>query len=148
VAQILSSQHCTTLVSNSADNPTALRRGTTSRCSNMLKILGSQDPRSLVTPGSQGISGSLTSKNSDTSWISVSQDPGFTGSQRKLDSEELTAIILNWDYKKDRLQSGISRGGSIWDNQMMAGKHKNTNNRNQGYLASSEPNSPTIASPG
>jgi hypothetical protein len=31
----------------------------------------------------------------------------------------------------------------------MAGvKHKNRNNRNQGYLASSEPNSPTIASPG
>ena len=31
----------------------------------------------------------------------------------------------------------------------MAGdKHKNISNRNQGYLASSEPNSPTIASPG
>jgi hypothetical protein len=30
----------------------------------------------------------------------------------------------------------------------MAGvKHKNRNNRNQGYLASSEPNSPTIVSP-
>ena len=31
---------------------------------------------------------------------------------------------------------------------MAGGKHKNRNNRNQGYLASSEPNSPTIASPG
>jgi hypothetical protein len=31
----------------------------------------------------------------------------------------------------------------------MAGdNHKNRNNRNQGYLASSKPNSPTIASPG
>ena len=31
----------------------------------------------------------------------------------------------------------------------MAGdKHKNRSNRNQGYLASSEPNSHTIASPG
>ena len=31
----------------------------------------------------------------------------------------------------------------------MAGhKHKNRSNRKQGYLASSEPNSPTIASPG
>jgi hypothetical protein len=31
----------------------------------------------------------------------------------------------------------------------MAGvKHKNRSNRNQGYLVSSEPNSPTIASPG
>jgi hypothetical protein len=31
---------------------------------------------------------------------------------------------------------------------MAGGKHKNSSNRNQGYLASSEPNSPTIASPG
>jgi hypothetical protein len=30
---------------------------------------------------------------------------------------------------------------------MVGGKHKNISNRNQGYLASSEPNSPTIASP-
>jgi hypothetical protein len=31
---------------------------------------------------------------------------------------------------------------------MAGGKHKNRSNRNQGCLASSEPNSPTIASPG
>jgi hypothetical protein len=31
---------------------------------------------------------------------------------------------------------------------MAGGKHKNRSNRNQGYLASAEPNSPTIASPG
>jgi hypothetical protein len=31
---------------------------------------------------------------------------------------------------------------------MAGGKHKNRSNRNQGYLASSEPNYPTIASPG
>jgi hypothetical protein len=31
---------------------------------------------------------------------------------------------------------------------MARGKSKNTSNRNQGYLASSEPSSPTIASPG
>jgi septal ring factor EnvC (AmiA/AmiB activator) len=31
---------------------------------------------------------------------------------------------------------------------MAGGKHKTRSNRNQGYLASSEPNSPTIASPG
>jgi hypothetical protein len=30
---------------------------------------------------------------------------------------------------------------------MAGGKHKNIRNRNQGYLASSEPNSSTIASP-
>jgi hypothetical protein len=31
---------------------------------------------------------------------------------------------------------------------MAVGKEKNINNKNQGYLASSEPSSPTIASPG
>jgi hypothetical protein len=41
-----------------------------------------------------------------------------------------------------------SRAGSTRDNQMVGGKHKNIVNRGQGYLASSEPNSPTIASPG
>jgi hypothetical protein len=30
---------------------------------------------------------------------------------------------------------------------MAGGKHKNISNRNQGYLASSEPNSPIIANP-
>jgi hypothetical protein len=30
---------------------------------------------------------------------------------------------------------------------MAGGKHKNRSNKNQGYLASSEPNSSTIASP-
>jgi hypothetical protein len=31
---------------------------------------------------------------------------------------------------------------------MAGGKHKNRSNRNKNYLASSEPNSPTIANPG
>jgi hypothetical protein len=31
---------------------------------------------------------------------------------------------------------------------MVGGKHKNRSNRNQGYLASSEPKSPIIVSPG
>jgi hypothetical protein len=31
---------------------------------------------------------------------------------------------------------------------MVRGKHKNISNRNQGYLASSKPSSPTTASPG
>jgi hypothetical protein len=31
---------------------------------------------------------------------------------------------------------------------MAGGKHKNRSNRNQGFLASSKPNSPTITSPG
>jgi hypothetical protein len=36
---------------------------------------------------------------------------------------------------------------SIWDNQMARGKQKNRSNGNQGYLASSEPKSPTVANP-
>jgi hypothetical protein len=31
---------------------------------------------------------------------------------------------------------------------MVEGKHKNRSNRNQGYLASSQPNIPTITNPG
>ena len=31
---------------------------------------------------------------------------------------------------------------------MVGGRHKNISNRNQGSMASSEPSSPTIASPG
>jgi hypothetical protein len=40
------------------------------------------------------------------------------------------------------------RASSTKDKQRARGKCKNISNRNQGYLASSEPNSPTIASPG
>jgi hypothetical protein len=39
------------------------------------------------------------------------------------------------------------RVGSTRDIQVVGGKCKNISNRNQGYLTSSEPNSPTIASP-
>jgi hypothetical protein len=67
------------------------------------------------------------------------------GTQRKLDSEE---FIHNQDDMKDRIQSDIEREGSTRDNQMAGGKHKNISNRNQGYLTSLEPSSPTIASPG
>ena len=49
---------------------------------------------------------------------------------------------------KERLQSDIVRAGSTRDNQMAGSKLKNISNRNQGYLALSEPNSPTIPSPG
>jgi hypothetical protein len=45
-----------------------------------------------------------------------------------------------------RTSSDIVKAGSTRDNQMAGGKHKNISNRNQGDLASSEPNSPIIAS--
>jgi hypothetical protein len=99
----------------------------------------------LVTPGFQGLRRSLTAKQSDPCRISGSQETAIKGSQRKLESEE---SWINWDYRKDRLQSNILRAASTWDNQMARGKHKNRSNRNQGYVASSEANSPTIVSPG
>jgi hypothetical protein len=40
------------------------------------------------------------------------------------------------------------KAGSTRYNQMSRGKHKNISNRNQCYLASSEPSSSTIACPG
>ena len=54
----------------------------------------------------------------------------------------------NQDYRKDRLQSDIARAGSTTDNHMAGGKCKDISNRNQGNVASSEPSSPNIASPG
>jgi hypothetical protein len=40
------------------------------------------------------------------------------------------------------------RAGRTRDKEMESGKHKNLTNRNQGYLASSEPSSPIIVTPG
>jgi hypothetical protein len=77
--------------------------------------------------------------------ITGSQNHRITGSQRYLNSEE---FWHNQDHRKDRLQSDIAKASSTRDNQMAGGKCKNISNRNQGYLASSEPSSPTIASPG
>jgi hypothetical protein len=49
---------------------------------------------------------------------------------------------------RDKPQSETARPANIRDNQMARGKRKNLTNRNQGYLASSEPSSPTTANPG
>jgi hypothetical protein len=106
---------------------------------------GSEDPR---IPGAWSHHNITVSK---AAWLPGarthpgSQDHKITGSQRQLDSEK---FWHNQNHKKDRLQSDISRAGSTKDNQMLGGKHKNISNRNQGYLASSEPSSPTIASTG
>ena len=45
-------------------------------------------------------------------------------------------------------QSETARPANTRDNKMMKGKGKNINNRNQGYLVSSEPNSPSTRSTG
>ena len=51
-------------------------------------------------------------------------------------------------HMRDKLQPETARPTNNRDNQMVKGKHKNLTNRNQGYLASSEPSSPTTESPG
>ena len=46
-------------------------------------------------------------------------------------------------YRRDKLQSESARPSNSTYNQMVRGKGKNISNRNKGYLASSEPSSPT-----
>jgi hypothetical protein len=50
-------------------------------------------------------------------------------------------------YRKDKSQPETTRPANTTDNQMARGKCKSISNRNQGYVASSEPSSPTTASP-
>jgi hypothetical protein len=47
----------------------------------------------------------------------------------------------------EKPQSETERPVNTMDNQMVRGKCKKISNRNQDYLASSEPSSPTTASP-
>ena len=83
---------------------------------------GSQEKKELGHTSISGSQRNLTAKNSDTPRISGSQETTIKGSQRKLDSEE---SWINWDYRKDRLQSDILRTASTWDNQMAGGRVKN-----------------------
>jgi hypothetical protein len=53
------------MMSHFSSCPTTPRSSSTPRHSNMPAIRGSQDPRSLVTPDSQGPKGSLTPRSSD-----------------------------------------------------------------------------------
>jgi hypothetical protein len=99
------------------------------------------------TIGSQGPRGSLTSGTHTPRTRPGSQDYRILESQDHRDicslrSSDTTRITGRTD------SSQTARAGSTRDNQMSGGKHKNISNRKQGYLASSEPNSPTIASPG
>jgi hypothetical protein len=66
--------------------------------------------------------------------------PQFSTPWRKLVSDTQA-------YRRDK-QTERARPANTTDNKMARGKDKNISNRNQGYLASSEPNSPTTASPG
>jgi hypothetical protein len=51
-------------------------------------------------------------------------------------------------HRRDKLKPEIARPTNIRDNQMAKGRRKSITNRNQGYMASSEPSSPTTTSPG
>jgi phosphoenolpyruvate synthase/pyruvate phosphate dikinase len=92
--------------------------------------------------GSNSVTSHTTPRGRST--LRHSNTPRTTGSQ----DLRIPGPWSHQDLRKDRFPSDISRAGSTRDNQMAGGKHKNISNRNQGYLASSEPNFPTIASPG
>jgi hypothetical protein len=51
------------------------------------------------------------------------------------------------DHRRDKLKQETERPINTRDNQMVKVKYKNLTNRNQGYMASSEPSCPTTASP-
>ena len=67
--------------------------------------------------------------------------PGETQSSRG------TEIALQ-AHRKFKHQTVTTAPNNTRDNQMAKGKCRNVTNRNQGNMAASEPNSPTIASPG
>jgi ElaB/YqjD/DUF883 family membrane-anchored ribosome-binding protein len=50
--------------------------------------------------------------------------------------------------QEDKQNSEAARPANTIDNQMVKDKQKNISNRNQDYLASSEPGYPTTANPG
>jgi hypothetical protein len=50
--------------------------------------------------------------------------------------------------RRDKLQAETERPAKNRDNQMASRQWNNLINRNQGYLLSSEPSSPTTAGPG
>jgi hypothetical protein len=63
-----------------------------------------------------------------------------TGLPGSADTHKITG---SQEYRRDKLQSQISRPTNTRGNQMVREKHRNLSNRKQGYLASSEPSSPT-----
>jgi hypothetical protein len=67
--------------------------------------------------------------------------PGETWSHRSADRGFQT-------HRRKKHQQRTARTSNTRDYQMTKGKHKTLTNRNQDYLASSEPSTPTTASPG
>jgi hypothetical protein len=71
------------------------------------------------------------------------EQPGT--SQRELFFQEANTpkIIKFPANRSNKPQSEAARAAPMRDNQIARGNHKYLRNRNQGYLASSEPSSPT-----
>jgi hypothetical protein len=59
---------------------------------------------------------------------------------QKANTPKITRSLAN---KSNKPQSEAARAGPMRDNQIARGNHKYLRNRNQGYLSSSEPSSPT-----
>lgn len=65
--------------------------------------------------------------------------PGENWSPRSADTQA---------YRRNKSQSETAKPANTTDNQILRVKGNNVSNRKHGYLASSEPSSPTTASPG
>ena len=65
--------------------------------------------------------------------------PGENWSPRSTDTQAC---------RRDKSKSETARPANTKDNQMARGKGKNITHRNQDYMSSSEPSSPTTVSPG
>jgi hypothetical protein len=72
-----------------------------------------------------------------------SQERG--GLPKSIDTSKTTGSQA---HRRDKLQSETAIKTNTRGNRMARGKHNNLSNRNQGYLASLEPCSPTTANPG
>ena len=68
------------------------------------------------------------------------------GLRRELDSQECWQRLT--ESQEDKLQPETARIFNTRDDQMVKGKFKNLTNRNQDSSPSSEPSTPTSASPG
>jgi hypothetical protein len=104
------------------------------------RIPGAWSQQDLKVPEAAWLPGSLIHPGSQDHRIHKSQDHRDSWTLR---SSHATRITGRTGFSQIIARTGITR-----DNQMEEGRDKNISNRNQGYLASSEPNSPTIASSG
>jgi hypothetical protein len=135
------------LDANSAVSPTAPRGGSNPRHFNTARITGSQEPRiprawshqDLRVPEAAWLPGTLTHPESLDHRIPESQDHRDSWTMKSSDTTRITGRTGS---------SQIVSAGRTRDTQMAGGKHKNISNRNQSYLALSEPSSPTITSSG